>query len=158
MTAAWRIDQPRPGYWLVRCCRHCPVVAARIWLCDHEPGYPEHKIDRPYLQGQIGLDLVDPHEIWAMLEFCEASPEEKRLMEAPPLSSRERAGARGNRQPGLVTAPMSLWKRHRARRISAADYERQIAWLKWAEKHRPQHPDFTYRKPVSPAAMAIPRF
>lgn len=156
MTADWRIDQPQPGYWLVQCCRRCPAVAARIWLCDHEPGYPEHKIDRPYLQGQIALDLVPPGEIWEMTEFCEASPEQRRMLESPPLSAR--TGRRPGRQPGLVTAPLALWKRQRARRISVADYTAQIAWLTWAEKNAPRHPDYTYRRPVDPASAPIPRF
>lgn len=55
---------PQPGHWMIRCCRLCPEVAARIWFCDHEPGFPENKVDQPYLQGQIGLELVDPIEIW----------------------------------------------------------------------------------------------
>lgn len=55
---------PQAGHWLVRCCRRCPEVAARIWLCDHEAGMPDNPVDQPYLQGQIGLDLVPPEEVW----------------------------------------------------------------------------------------------
>ena len=144
-----------PAYWLVRCCRHCPEVAARIWNCDHEPGYPEHKIDRPYLQGQLGLDLVDPAEIWDMVWFAEAPPEEQVALS---LALNLRVDVNAGRVARSKTAPLALWKRQRARRIGAADYERQIAWLRWAEKNAPTHPDFQYRRPVQPAAVPIPQF
>jgi hypothetical protein len=108
-----RINDPQPGRWLVRCCRRCPDVAARIWLCDHEPGTPENKVDQPYLQGQIGLDLVPPIEVW--------------------------------HRRGLIE-------------ITAAEFEHQIEWLKWAERNAPNDPRFTYRKPVTLAAIPIPRF
>ena len=41
---------------------------------------------------------------------------------------------KSGRQWALSTAPMSLWKRQRARRISAAEFELQIRWLRWAER------------------------
>ena len=151
----WRTDQPRPGFWLVRCCRFCPEVAARIFVCDYEPGFPEHKIDRPYLQGQIGLDLVEPERIWEMVEFCEASPAEQAILSR---ALNLRIDVAAGRVARSASAPMARWKRERARRISAADYERQIAWLKWAERHAPTHPEFQYRRPVNPASVPIPQF
>lgn len=147
---------PCPGYWMVRCCRGCPEVAARIWVCDHEPGLPENKVDQPYLQGQLGLDLTDPDDIWAMLEFCEAEPAQQRLFADPPASRRR--PARPGRLPGFASAPMSKWKQQRARRITAAEYEAQLRWLHWAERHAPNHPDRLYRQPVDPAALPIPTF
>jgi hypothetical protein len=145
----------KPGFWMVRCCRHCPEVAARIWLCDHEPGDPENTVDQPYWQGQIGLDLVPPADVWKMLEFCEAEPEEQRQMADPGEVAR---APRSGRRPALTTAPMALWKQQRARRISAAEFEAQIRWLRWAETNAPNRPEFTYRKPVDLAAVPIPRF
>ncbi|HEX5320603.1 MAG TPA: hypothetical protein VFW46_15675 [Stellaceae bacterium] len=145
----------RPGHWMVRCCRDCPEVAARIWLCDHEPGEPDNPVDQPYLQGQIGLDLSDPAEIWAMLEFCEASPEEQRLLAEPPLSDRV---PRHGRRAAFVTAPMAKWKQQRARRITAAEYAHEIAWLRWAGRNATNHPRLHYRQPVNPAALPIPQF
>lgn len=59
-----RLNDPQPGLWMIRCCRHCPEVAARIWICDHEPGLPANKVDQPYLQAQIGIDLVPPENVW----------------------------------------------------------------------------------------------
>lgn len=57
-------NDPQPGFWMLRCCRQCPEVCARIWWCDHEPDEPENKLDRPFLQGQIGLDLAPVMRIW----------------------------------------------------------------------------------------------
>ena len=64
MTEPRQLDAPAAGQWMIRCCRRCPPVAARIALCHHEPGLPDNPVDQPYLQGQVGLDLVDPVEIW----------------------------------------------------------------------------------------------
>ena len=145
----------RAGFWLVRCCRFCPEAPARIWLCEHEPGEPENLMDRPFWQGQIGLDLTDPAEIWAMLEYLEASPAERAVMERP-LSLR--ADVRAGRVEAAATAPMAKWKRERARRITAAEYDRQIAWLRWAERHQPAHPELQYRRPLTAASVPLPRF
>lgn len=141
------------GYWMVRCCRRCPEVPARIWLCSHEPGEPDNLVDQPYMQGQIGLDLVDPHEIWTMCEFVEASPAEQAAMAAPPLSDR---APRNGRLPALQTAPMALWKQQRTRRITAAEYERQIARLRWAAATQADDPALSYRKPADIRQAAIP--
>jgi hypothetical protein len=48
---------------MIRCCRRCPEVAARIWFCQVEPG-TDNPVDQPYLQGQIGLGLVPPTDVW----------------------------------------------------------------------------------------------
>lgn len=58
------MQTPHPGYFMIRCCRLCPEVAAAIFWCSHEPGLPENVVDQPYLQGQIALTLTDPIEIW----------------------------------------------------------------------------------------------
>ena len=97
---------------MIRCCRGCPEVAARIWFCTHEPGDPHNKVDQPYLQGQIGLDLVPPGEVWT----------------------------------------------RRGRPINKRMFDVAVDWLRWAERNAPRHPEFTYRKPIDPAAMPIPRF
>jgi hypothetical protein len=144
-----------PGVWMVRCCRHCPEVAARIWLCDHEPGIPENKLDRPFWQGQIGLDLTPPDDVWAMVWFCEA-PREEQARLSKPLNLRVDVAA--GRVARSETAPVALWKRERARRISQGEFGRQIAWLKWAERNAPRHPEFSYRTPVTVADAPIPRF
>ena len=103
---------PQPGHFMVRCCRRCPEVAARIWWCDHEPGLSDNLLDQPYLEGQIGLILTDPHEIW--------------------------------------TRPK--------REITKRQYDKEIAWLHWAERNRPDSPELHYRRPLDRRTMAAPRF
>lgn len=151
----WAPAQPRAGYWMVRYRRLCPFVAARIWLCDHEPGDPENLMDRPYLQGQIGLDLTPPLEIWAMVEFAESAPEQQQALISPPLSIRT---PRGHRAPAFQTAPLPKWQQERARRITVQAFEREIEWLTWAARNAPTHPDFLWRKPLDRNAAAAPRF
>lgn len=140
---------------MLRAVRGGPEVCARLWLCDHEPGAPDNRMDRPYWQAQIGLDFIPPARVWGMVEFVEATPEQQALLANPPLSSR---GTRDGRKPGFTTAPMAKWKQLRARRISAAEYEAELIWHGWASRNAPDHPDFTWRKPIDKALAPIPRF
>lgn len=140
---------------MVRVIRQGPLVAARIWLCDHEPGEAENLMDRPYVQGQIGLDLMPPLEIWHIVEFAESSPEQRRLLIDPPLSDRV---PRNGRAPAYTTAPLAKWKRERAHRITLEQYLVETEWLAWASKNNPTHPDFLYRRPVDLRATPIPKF
>lgn len=144
---------PAPGWWMVRCCRGCPEVVARIWLCDHEPGDPENKVDQPYLQGQLGLDLVDPNEIWVMLEYCEAGSEEQALLRRPLAL---RTDVQAGRVARAATAPMALWKRERARRISAAEYAYQLADYQWLRQHRPNDPNARPTEKVQIRNLELP--
>lgn len=65
-TEPRRIDQPRPGAWLVRLVRGGPLVPARIFWCDHEPGEPDNKLDQPFLDAEINGKRVDPLKLWEM--------------------------------------------------------------------------------------------
>jgi hypothetical protein len=151
----WQPDRPRVGFWMIRCCRACPPVAARIWECDHEPGEPDNKVDQPYWQGQIGLTLTPPKEIWAIVEFYESSPEQQHALANPPLSDRV---PRNGRAAAFKTAPMARWRRERAQRITPEYYAREIQWMQWAALNKPSHPDFTYRKPVDLKAAPVPKW
>lgn len=112
-------------------------------------------MDRHHLQGQIGLDLTPPLEIWSMCEYVEASPEQQAALANPPLSARV---PRGNRAPAFQYAPMALWRRDRARRITQAEYEAELTWLAWCQKNRPYHPEYNWRKPLDRKTAQIPRF
>jgi hypothetical protein len=39
-------------------------VAARIFWCDHEPGEPENKLERPFLDAEINAERVPPSWVW----------------------------------------------------------------------------------------------
>jgi hypothetical protein len=145
----------RPGQWMVRVVRGGPMVCARIWACNHDPNEPTNVMDRPYWQGQIGLDLVPPETIWTMLEFCEATPDKKKLLASPPLSERL---PRNNRAPAFKTAPMPKWQQVRARRITLVEYLAELEWQSWAKINAPTHHDFTYRRPLDLRTAQVPRF
>lgn len=144
------------GFWMVQVVQRGPFVASRIWLCDHEVGVPEnHMPDRPYWQGQLALDLTPPSEIWDMVWFCELPPEEQRAVANPPMSER---APRHGRSAAFTVAPLALWKQTRARKITEAEFAKQVAWLQWAVRNDPQHQDANFRKPIDLSQVEIPRF
>jgi len=153
----WAPDQPRTGYWMVRCCKRCPPVAASIqWVQTTEDPHSGEQMDRsPILTGRIGLEISDWRDVWRFLEYCEASPEQQRVMESPPVSTR---APRFGRSPSLMAAPMPKWQQQRARRITVDEYLLEIKWLRWAQKNAPTHHDFLFRRPVNPATAQVPRF
>lgn len=153
----WRADDPRTGFWSVRVVRNGPYVAARIYLAhtlvDPVSGEP---MDRsPFLAAQIGLDIVSVIDVWSLVEYVESAPEQQAVLANPALSARV---PRGNRAPAFVTAPMSLWRQNRARRITQAEYEAEILWLTWASRNAATHPDYTWRKPLDRKTAPIPKF
>jgi hypothetical protein len=56
-----------PQYFLMRARRMGPLVPARLWWCDYEPGEPTNKLDRgnlsPYPRADIAGDECDPLEL-----------------------------------------------------------------------------------------------
>jgi len=112
VIAPRQINDPQPGRWMIKCCRHCPPIAARVFWCSHEPGFPDNPVDQPYLQGQIGLELVPPADVW----------------------------------------------QRRGHPISEAEFNHQVAWLRWAERNAPTDPRLNYRAPVAIEAIPIPRW
>jgi len=57
----------RPGlaqHFLMRARRFGPLVPARLWWCDYEPGVPENKLDRgnlsPFPRADIAGEEADP--------------------------------------------------------------------------------------------------
>jgi hypothetical protein len=43
----------------LRVVRDGPLVPARLWWCDHEPGVPENKLDRGMLSVFMRADIAD---------------------------------------------------------------------------------------------------
>lgn len=141
------------GFWMVRVVNNGPEIPARLWWEDAEPGFPDNKVDQPYLQGELGTELTNPFEIIEMLEFVEASPAEQRLMANPPPSER---APRDGRQQALTSAPMALWKRLRARRITEAEHRFQVADLRHSQAYRPEEPKVRPNRPVDLMTAPLP--
>lgn len=75
----------QPGYFLIRLVRHGPMIAARIYWCDHEPGNPENKLDRwpiPFLAGEVAGEDVDPLGIWLARDRTPIDSAEYRFRDA----------------------------------------------------------------------------
>ena len=56
-----------PGYWVIRLRTGAPLIPARTYWCDHEPGDPENVLDRwpiPFIAGEIAGDIADPLNIF----------------------------------------------------------------------------------------------
>lgn len=109
----------------------------------------------PFLAAQIGLDDADWRRVWELVEYCESSPEQQAALVNPPLSDRT---PRNGRAPALQWAPLAKWKRERARRITEMQYQREVDWLSWAARNKPDHPDFNWRKPLDLKAAPIPKW
>lgn len=83
MTAARRIDMPRPGFWRTRLVRGGPAVAARIWRpcgCTVNGGdaNAEHDwrdtCDRfPPLQAEIDGRPADVLRVWTCRDAIDAA-------------------------------------------------------------------------------------
>lgn len=121
-----------PRHYMMRRRRGGPLVPARLWQCDHEPGEPENVLDRPpYWRADIGDTEVDPHEV---LDRC-WSPTAKDL------------------RPGY---PPRHWKY--AAPITEARYRQEIERLRWAETHRPTDPGLQANRRVDPRQTPLPNF
>jgi hypothetical protein len=61
-----QIDTPEVGYWLMKAVKHGPLVPARIFWCDHEPGVPDNILDRggPFLAAEIAGAWVEVDRVW----------------------------------------------------------------------------------------------
>jgi hypothetical protein len=58
------MGDPEVGYWLMRAVKGGPLVPARIWICDHEPHFPENKLTREFLAAQIAGRWVEVEKVW----------------------------------------------------------------------------------------------
>ena len=58
------MNKPEPGLWAIRLRKGGVEVAARIFLCDHEPGHPGNKLDQPFMDAEINGERVHPDRIW----------------------------------------------------------------------------------------------
>lgn len=53
-------DMIRPGYYVVRARKGFPLLPAKIWLSEHEPGNPENILERPVLMAEVAGEEADP--------------------------------------------------------------------------------------------------
>jgi hypothetical protein len=122
-----------PVYFILRVRRDGPLLPARLWWCDTEPGVPDNKLDRGrfsiYPRAAIGGDEVDPELIF------------------------DRTMSHRDLRPGY---PPRHWKY--AQPISEERYRSEFDRLRWAERNRPAHPVLQPRRKVDPAQLPLPDF
>jgi hypothetical protein len=66
-----------PGHWVIKLRKHAPLIPARTFWCDHEPGNPENKLDRwplPFIAGEIAGDIADPLDIFGARDRAPLEP------------------------------------------------------------------------------------
>ena len=61
------MNDPKPCLCLMKAVKHGPLVPARIYWTDSEPGEPENTLDRggkPFLAAEIAGRTVNPERVW----------------------------------------------------------------------------------------------
>lgn len=61
------MNTPEPCHVLIKMVKRGPHVAARIFWCDHEPGFPDNKLDRwpvPFLAAEIDGRPAAVERVW----------------------------------------------------------------------------------------------
>lgn len=124
---------PPARHFLLRQVRGGPLVPARLWWCDHEPGEPENKLDRgrlsPFPRADIAGLEVDPQLIF------------------------DRTFSATDHRPGIDP---NHWKYPVP--ITEAEYRYQFDRMRWAELHAPRDPTLTPKRRVDPSQFELPNF
>lgn len=121
------------AHFMLRATRLGPLVPAKVWMDDAEPGEPSNKLDRGnlsvYPRAAIGLAEVEPEwvidRLWGKLDW----------------------------RPGIREGH---WRHPQP--ITEAEYNFQMARLRHAEKWRPDAAELAPRRAVRAAQMELPSF
>jgi hypothetical protein len=120
-------------YFVMRVVRGGPLVPARLWFCDSEPGVPENKLDRGrlslYPRADIGGVEVEPEQLADRL-FSLTDPR--------------------------PAHPPTHWRY--AASCSEAEYRWRLDSMRWAEQHQHDHPVLQPRKRLAAADLPVPDF
>jgi len=105
-----KLAEPQPGFWLVRAVKGGPLVPARIYWCDHEPGEPDNKLDRwplPFLAAELAGKVADVERVWTM-RGIPISEDEYRYRVADQAWARAHAPEEPVAQPYLPIDPLAV--------------------------------------------------
>jgi hypothetical protein len=120
-------------HFVLRVTRYGPLVPARLWFCDSEPGVPENKLDRGRLSLYPRADIGG--------------------VEVPPELLADRLYSMTDPTPAH---PPTHWRF--AKPISAEEYRWRLDSLRWAEQHRPDDPGLRPRRKLAAADLPLPDF
>jgi len=120
-------------YFLMRVARHGPLVPARLWWCDHEPGVPENRLDRGRLSLYPRADIAG--------------------VEVEPELLADRLYSLTDPRPAN---PITHWRY--AKPISAEEYRWRFDALRRVEALRPDDPLLKTRRRLAAADVPMPDF
>jgi hypothetical protein len=141
----------RARHFLMRVARYGPIVPARLWWCDSEPGVPENKLDRGrlslYPRADIGGVETDPDILLDRLGFRRRGDSGSLPYEVlPALADPKR----------LTPRPLGHWAYTKP--ISEAEYRWRFDALRRVEALRPDDPLLKTRRRLAAADVEVPDF
>lgn len=120
-------------HFVLRVTRYGPLMPARLWWCDHEPGVPENRLDRGRLSLYPRADIAG--------------------VEVPPEELADRLFSMSDPRPAH---PPSQWRY--AKPISLEEYRWRFDSMRWTEQHRPDDPVLKPRRRLAAADLPPPDF
>ena len=123
----------RARYFVLRVVRGGPLVPARLWFCDSEPGVPENKLDRGRLSLYPRADIAGT--------------------EVPPEHLADRLFSLTDPRPAH---PPTHWRY--AKPITEPEYRWRFDSMRWAEQNQPDAPVLQPRRKLAAADLPVPDF
>jgi len=123
----------RARHFLLRVTRYGPLVPARLWWCDSEPGVPDNKLDRGRLSLYPRADIAG--------------------IEVEPDLLGDRLCSLTDPRPAN---PITHWRY--AKPISAEEYRWRFDALRRVEALRPDDPLLQTRRRLAAADVEVPDF
>jgi len=138
-------------HFLMRVARHGPLVPARLWWCDSEPGVPENRLDRGRLSLYPRADIAgveaDPDILLDRLGFRRRGDSGSLPSEVlPALADPKR----------LAPRPLGHWAYTKP--ISEAEYRWRFDALRRTEERNPDDPRLKTRRRLAAADVEVPDF
>lgn len=141
-----------PIYLMLRVVRYGPLVPARLWLDDAEPGEPSNKLDRGnvsvYPRAEIAGSEADPDIILDRLGIWQRRGD-GRLLPPDVIAALADAALRTPR-------PVGHWAY--AQPISPAEYAYQMAHREWIEATNPGDGRLYARGKLRSTDVPLPKF
>ena len=141
----------RARYFLLRVTRYGPLVPARLWWCDSEPGVPDNKLDRGRLSLYPRADIAgvesDPDLLLDRLGFRRRGDTGSLPCEVIPALADPRR---------LSPRPLVHWAYTKP--ISEAEYRWRFDALRRVEALRPDDPLLKTRRRLAAADVEVPEF
>jgi len=138
-------------HFLLRVTRYGPLVPARLWWCNSEPGVPENRLDRGRLSLYPVVDIAgqeaDPEILLDRLGF-------RRRGDSGSLPYEVLAALAHPAE--LAPRPLGHWAYTKP--ISEAEYRWRFDALRRLEERNPDDPRLKTRRRLAAADVEVPDF